>query len=128
MIGYLAERINLPKLLKLKHPDIDDGDQWTPFDICEGRLFVIDTKVFKPPPPLVSFKNISACFFSAWALKKGFFTAKAARPDAYRAANQLLRMALVGRICLCLRPQGYTANEGRDQSINHYSLEWLKLS
>ncbi|XP_022322756.2 guanine nucleotide-binding protein-like 1 [Crassostrea virginica] len=82
VIGYLAERINLPKLLKLKHPDIDDGDQWTPFDICE-----------------------------TWALKKGFFTAKAARPDAYRAANQLLRMALVGRICLCLRPQGYTANE-----------------
>lgn len=52
-------------------------------------------------------------FFSAWALKKGFLTAKAARPDAYRAANHLLRMALVGRICLCLRPPGYTADEGK---------------
>lgn len=82
VIGYLGERINLPKLLKLKHSDIDEGDQWTAFDICE-----------------------------AWALKKGFLTAKAARPDAYRAANHLLRMALVGRICLCLRPPGYTADE-----------------
>lgn len=52
-------------------------------------------------------------FFPAWALKKGFLTAKAARPDAYRAANHLLRMALIGRICLCLRPPGYTADEGK---------------
>lgn len=38
MIGYLGERINLPKLLKLKHLDIDEGDQWTAFDICEGTF------------------------------------------------------------------------------------------
>ena len=47
VIGYLAERINLPKLLKLKHPDVDEGDQWTPFDICEGRLFVIESLILK---------------------------------------------------------------------------------
>ena len=63
MIGYLAERINLPKLLKLKHPDIDDGDQWTPFDICEGRLFVLDTKVLKPPPPPLWFPIMKVLVF-----------------------------------------------------------------
>lgn len=53
--------------------------EWSPLDICE-----------------------------AWALKRGYFTAKASRPDTFRAANELLRMALDGRLCLALRPRRYT--------------------
>ena len=44
----------------------------------------------------------------AWALKRGYFTAKASRPDVYRAANELLRMALDGKLCLSLKPINYT--------------------
>ena len=48
-------------------------------------------------------------FVSAWAIKRGYYTAKASRPDVYRAANELLRMALDGRLCLSLRPRGFHA-------------------
>lgn len=47
----------------------------------------------------------------AWALKRGFLTAKAARPDTNRAANSILRMALSGQITLCLFPPDFVANE-----------------
>lgn len=43
----------------------------------------------------------------AWAIKRGYFTAKACRPDVYRAANELLRMALDGRLCISLKPCNY---------------------
>lgn len=76
-----AERLDLPKLLKIEHPENDE--EWSAMDICDG-----------------------------WAKKKGFKTAKAARLDTYRAANHLLRMALDGKICLCLRPPGYTDKKG----------------
>uniref|UniRef100_S4PWQ4 Guanine nucleotide-binding protein-like 1 n=1 Tax=Pararge aegeria TaxID=116150 RepID=S4PWQ4_9NEOP len=76
-IRYLAERLNLPQLLRMDHPENDDT--WSPRDICDG-----------------------------WAKKRGYLTAKAARLDTYRAANSILRMALDGRICLWLRPPGYT--------------------
>lgn len=50
--------------------------------------------------------------FAAWAEKRGFFTAKAARPDVYRAANNILRLALEGRLCLCHLPPGFTDSKG----------------
>lgn len=57
----------------------ENDDSWSAIDICDG-----------------------------WAKKRGFLTAKAARLDTYRAANSILRMALDGKICLSLRPIGYT--------------------
>ncbi len=45
----------------------------------------------------------------AWALKRGFLTAKAGRPDVYRAANDILAHAVDGRIVLALTPPGYQA-------------------
>lgn len=51
------------------------------------------------------------CFLSGWAEKKGFLTAKAARKDAYRAANHILRLTVEGRICLSFRPPEYTTNK-----------------
>ena len=81
-IRYLAERIPMVDLLKIKHPSETDHNEkiieWSPLDICE-----------------------------AWAIKRGYFTAKASRPDVNRASNELLRMALDGRLCLALRPKGY---------------------
>ena len=52
--------------------------------------------------------------FSGWAKKRGFYTAKAARLDSYRAANHLLRMALDGKICVCLYPPGYSSKKGME--------------
>uniref|UniRef100_A0A182MQP6 Guanine nucleotide-binding protein-like 1 n=1 Tax=Anopheles culicifacies TaxID=139723 RepID=A0A182MQP6_9DIPT len=76
-IRFLAERLDLVQLLALKHPE-NDNDEWSPIDICD-----------------------------AWAIKRGFLTAKAARPDTYRAANSILRMALDGKITLSLKPIGF---------------------
>ena len=53
------------------------------------------------------------CLHAAWAQKRGFVTARAARHDTYRAANHILRQALEGRLCMCTRPPGYTAEKGR---------------
>eukprot|EP00058_Branchiostoma_floridae_P014731 XP_002600219.1 hypothetical protein BRAFLDRAFT_203813 [Branchiostoma floridae] len=88
-VGYLAARVPVVRLLNLRHPDNDPTqpqgarqEQWCAWDICD-----------------------------AWAEKRGFRTAKTARTDVYRAANSILRMALEGRICLCMRPPGYTKNQ-----------------
>lgn len=62
----------------------DNDDTWSAMDICDG-----------------------------WAKKRGYLTAKAARLDSYRAANSILRMALDGKICLCLRPPSYTSKKGK---------------
>ncbi|KAH6945059.1 hypothetical protein HPB50_006980 [Hyalomma asiaticum] len=82
-IQYIAERLDLPGILKLQPLDGagDTHKPWSAFDLCE-----------------------------AWAVERGYLTAKAGRPDAYRAANSLLRMALDGRtLCLAFRPQGVAA-------------------
>ncbi|XP_053737756.1 guanine nucleotide-binding protein-like 1 [Synchiropus splendidus] len=87
-VGYLCQRTPFISVLKLKHPslaELEPGKQgseepgWTAWDVCE-----------------------------AWAERRGYKTAKAARNDVYRAANSLLRLAIDGRLCVCLRPPGYT--------------------
>jgi len=64
---------------------------------------------------------------TAWALKRGFVTAKAARADVHRAANSILRMAVEGRLCLCLRPPGFTSNHGRRSNLNIIAIS-LRLA
>jgi ribosome biogenesis GTPase A len=95
-VQYLAERLDLPNLLKLQHPEQDE--EWSAMDICD-----------------------------AWALKRGFCTARTARLDSYRAANSLLRMALDGKICLCLHPPGYSANkEHWDKHADLQLVQWIQ--
>lgn len=94
-VKYLAEHLDLPRLLRIEHPEGDDS--WSAMDVCEG-----------------------------WAKKRGYFTAKAARYDQYRAANHLLRMALDGKICLCLRPPKYSQNEG--EQLGCHSCCFLTVS
>ncbi|XP_072286041.1 guanine nucleotide-binding protein-like 1 [Pyxicephalus adspersus] len=81
-VGYLSCRIPVPRLLKLTHPE-ESKQGWTAWNICD-----------------------------AWAEKRGYRTAKASRNDTYRAANSLLRLAVDGRLCLCMRPPGYSLNKG----------------
>ncbi|XP_050676379.1 guanine nucleotide-binding protein-like 1 [Leptidea sinapis] len=95
-IRYLAERLNLPALLRIDHPENDDT--WSPRDICDG-----------------------------WAKKRGFLTAKAARLDTYRAANSILRMALDGRICLWLRPIGFTQDREKFEKCDEVKyVKWVQ--
>ncbi|KAJ8039385.1 Guanine nucleotide-binding protein-like 1 [Holothuria leucospilota] len=88
-VGYLAQRIPLVRILKITHPDMDDSPasssnpQWSAYDICD-----------------------------AWAEKRGFMTAKASRRDVYRAANNILRLAVEGKLCMNMAPVGYHAKKG----------------
>ena len=34
-VQYLAERLDLPKLLNLQHPENDD--EWSAMDVCDGK-------------------------------------------------------------------------------------------
>ncbi|XP_076093533.1 guanine nucleotide-binding protein-like 1 [Mytilus galloprovincialis] len=97
-IRYLGERINIVNILHLQHPD-PPSKEWSPYDICE-----------------------------AFAIKRGMITAKAGRPDIHRSANLILRMGLDGRLCLALRPPGFTQN--RDIWKEHQETKGLieKLS
>ncbi|XP_026470042.1 guanine nucleotide-binding protein-like 1 [Ctenocephalides felis] len=76
-LRFVAERLDLPKLLHLKHPDGDK--EWSSYNICE-----------------------------AWAIKRGFLTARAARPGI-----NLLQMCLSGMICLKLKPPHYEEIKGQ---------------
>ena len=91
-VGYLGKYLDLPTLLRMEHPSGDKPEpgeklEWSAYDICEG-----------------------------WAIKRGFMTKRAARPDVARAANHLLRLALEGRICLFMRPPNYAAELERWES------------
>ncbi|XP_036212319.1 guanine nucleotide-binding protein-like 1 isoform X3 [Myotis myotis] len=89
-VGYLAARVPVQALLHLRHPEAEDPvaeHPWCAWDICE-----------------------------AWAEKRGYKTAKAARNDVYRAANSLLRLALDGRLSLCFHPPGYLDQKGTWES------------
>jgi len=43
-VQYLAERVDLPNLLKLQHPEQDE--EWSAMDICDGTLFISYTALF----------------------------------------------------------------------------------
>lgn len=78
----MAERIQLVEILQLAHPDQNEGGFfWSGWMICE-----------------------------AFAIQRGFLTPKVARPDVYRAANLILRMANDGRLLLIFRPIGFWKN------------------
>jgi len=93
-VKFLAERLNLVKVLNLQHPESGE-DTWSAMDICDS-----------------------------WAIKRGFITARVGRPDTYRAANNLLRMALDGKLCIALRPFGYTANKKNWSSSTQLKNIW----
>lgn len=93
-IRFLAERIDMSALLSVIHPE-GKGEEWSAMDICD-----------------------------AYALKRGFLTAKAARPDTYRAANSILRMALDGKITLSLKPVGFSFKQKFWE--NHTELDSVK--
>lgn len=86
-IQYISQRIDVPKILSINHPEAKKGSseglEWSAYDICES-----------------------------WAVKRGFITAKASRPDIYRSANHLLRMAFEGRtLCLAFYPEGFVKSK-----------------
>ncbi|CAO1394031.1 unnamed protein product [Diamesa serratosioi] len=93
-IRFIAERIDIPTLLSVTHPE-GKGEEWSAMDVCD-----------------------------AYALKRGFLTAKAARPDTYRAANSILRMALDGKITLSLKPVGFSFKKKFWE--NHTELDSVK--
>lgn len=77
-VGYVAQRLPLIDMLQLKHPNADESEAWTAWDICE-----------------------------AWAIKRGYRVAKTSRYDVYRAANHLLRLTVEGKICMLTYPPGF---------------------
>uniref|UniRef100_UPI003AABA097 guanine nucleotide-binding protein-like 1 isoform X2 n=1 Tax=Centroberyx gerrardi TaxID=166262 RepID=UPI003AABA097 len=98
-VGYLCERTLFLSVLKLKHPSLLEL------------------------PPHLEHQGSEELSWTAWDVceeRRGYKTAKAARNDVYRAANSLLRLAIDGRLCLCLRPTGYSCLRGHWE--NHPDL------
>lgn len=111
-IQYLAERVDVVTKLKLKpvdeirhqRPALAAELNYEPAKRFDGEEGTSDQ----------SWSAFSIC--ESWAVLKGFLTARAGRPDVYRAANHILRMALDGRtLCMVSYPPDYLS-----QKENHW--------
>ncbi|XP_019849904.1 PREDICTED: guanine nucleotide-binding protein-like 1 isoform X1 [Amphimedon queenslandica] len=99
-IGYLAERVPLVELLQLSHPEEEKMEEG---DTVGGAIATVSSE------SSLNWTAWNIC--DAWAEKKQYFTARAARLDTYRAANHLLRLASDGRVCMFFMPPGYLAEK-----------------
>lgn len=106
-IQYLAERVNMVEKLNLKpaeevrheKPAINDPD-YTP------------SRTLGPKQVGTSSDWSAWTICESWAVHRGFLTARSGRPDVYRAANHLLRMALDGRtLCMTFFPPDYISQK-----------------
>ncbi|KAK9761931.1 hypothetical protein K7432_012793 [Basidiobolus ranarum] len=80
-------------------------EPYTAIKFLAERVPIEDILVLKHPENKDSWSAWDIC--EAFALQRSFLTAKAARPDVYRAANTLLRFANDGRIILSFKPPGF---------------------
>lgn len=77
-----------------------------PFGVVQFLAERLDLpKILRLPESPKKWTTYGIC--EAWAAKRGFVTARSNRLDVARAANHIMRMALEGRLTLCLRPPGY---------------------
>ncbi|KAJ2227992.1 hypothetical protein IWW45_006791, partial [Coemansia sp. RSA 485] len=98
-VMYLAERVPLEKMLSLQ-PANTSGmvkGKWSAWGICE-----------------------------AFAVDRGFYTSKAARPDIYRAALQILRWELDGRVLLSFKPPGFFNQQPSLSAHADHNKSWKK--
>jgi len=102
-IQYLAERVNVVEKLKLKPIDEVRHQKPATKDLEE----VVDKKdISQQAGTSEEWSAFTIC--ESWAVHRGFLTARSGRPDVYRAANHLLRMALDGRtLCMAFYPPDY---------------------
>lgn len=106
-IQYLAERVNMVEKLKLKPADEVRHEKPA---INDRNYTPATTKGLKKAGTSAEWSAFTIC--ESWAMHKGFLTARSGRPDVYRAANHLLRMALDGRtLCMAFYPPDYLAQK-----------------
>ncbi|EGC38867.1 hypothetical protein DICPUDRAFT_148454 [Dictyostelium purpureum] len=89
-IQYLAERVPVEKIYRLKNPNEEDNEPWSAYSICE-----------------------------AFALKRGYLVAKSGRPDPHRAGLELLKDCVDGNIVISWPPPGFTKDEYIQLLSNH---------
>ncbi|NXY85321.1 GNL1 protein, partial [Alcedo cyanopectus] len=87
-------------------------DPFSAISYLAARLPLGDLLQLPPPGPRCTAWDLC----EAWAEKRGYRTARAARSDAFRAANGILRMAAEGTIRLCLRPPGFSHEKGEERA------------
>ena len=111
-IQYLAERIDVVHKLKLK--PVDEVRHHKPA-LNDPNYRPVEIRGERQAGTSSEWSAWTIC--ESWAVQRGFLTAKSGRPDVYRAANHLLRMALDGRtLCLSFYPPDYLA-----QKESHWS-------
>ncbi|GLV45889.1 Phosphofructokinase [Carabus blaptoides fortunei] len=119
---------HVPKSLQVlmgSYPIAQLRDPYTTLRFLSERLDLISLLRIQHPTDDDSWSTIDVC--DGWAKKRGFITAKAARLDTYRAANNILRMSLDGKICLCLYPPGYVAKKGEWKSHTDVkTVQWIQ--
>ena len=101
---FRASRVPLVQILKLRRTEEMKDTPWSAWSIVEVMTNIHSTSPYQPDgvtflarcySSLASVVNSKYLFCSqqAWAAERGYFTAKAGRPDAYRAAVDILHHA-----------------------------------
>uniref|UniRef100_A0A6G1S8V5 Guanine nucleotide-binding protein-like 1 n=1 Tax=Aceria tosichella TaxID=561515 RepID=A0A6G1S8V5_9ACAR len=106
-IQYLAERVDMVEKLKLKPADEIRHEKPA---VNDHNYAPVKTVGSKRVGVTSDWSAWSIC--ESWAMHRGFLTARSGRPDVYRAANHLLRMALDGRtLCMSFYPPDYLSQQ-----------------
>lgn len=124
MLYFIAQRMPLEKILKLRHPDLDeysfdDPPGWTADDLLseyatsQGTLVLLLLLLLLLP--LLAPSRLVADH----PRHAGFITAKAGRPDLYRAGAFVLRLLHSSTIPWGFRPpfQGDASEQGQQDGI-----------
>ncbi|KAI8612524.1 hypothetical protein BC830DRAFT_1231146 [Chytriomyces sp. MP71] len=99
-VQYLAERVPIEEVLHLQPPLVSTGLQ----DAVSGSA---QARAEQHRVALERYQWSGWDICEAFAIQRGFLTPRVSRPDVYRAANLLLRMANDGRLLLGFKPPGY---------------------
>lgn len=125
-IQYLSERVDVVDKLKLKPVDEIRHEKPALNDKNYTPSRTVDTKASGVKIAGTSEKWSAYAVCESWAVHRGFLTARSGRPDVYRAANHLLRMALDGRtLCMAFYPPDYLSQK-QSHWEQHEDLEKIR--
>ncbi|KXS12652.1 P-loop containing nucleoside triphosphate hydrolase protein [Gonapodya prolifera JEL478] len=94
VVGYLGRLVEVERLLGLREEILFEKDDCVPLD----------------------FKWTASEVCEAFAIQRGYFTARTGYPDIYRSANLILRMVTEGTIVVSFKPPGFYTDSQRNQS------------
>jgi hypothetical protein len=107
-IHYISKLIPLESILSLEHPSSFDA---SPPVILQKTYRETRPQVQPTTPAAPQWTAMD--ILTSYAVKKGWRTAQAGRPDVHRAGNAILRQVSEGKLKWCFWPNGKEGLDGK---------------